>query len=56
MSGETLANDAIKDALKALMRAIELSKQAGYGTQVLGPLADAQRETQYAYDTATGRN
>lgn len=56
MSAETVANEAIKEALKALLRAMELSEQAGYGSQVLGPLADAQRETQYAYDTATGRN
>jgi hypothetical protein len=56
MSTETTANEAIKDALKALHRALELSEHAGYGSQVLGPLADAQREAQYAYDTAMGRN
>lgn len=56
MNTETIANEAIKEALKALNRAIELSEQAGYGSLVLGPLADAQRDTQYAYDTATGRN
>jgi hypothetical protein len=56
MNAETAANKAIRDALKALLRAMELSEQAGYGSQVLGPLADAQREAQYAYDTATGRN
>lgn len=50
------ANEAIKTALQALQRAHELSEQAGYGSQVLGPLLDAQRDTQYAYDTATGRN
>lgn len=55
MSVETVANEAIKEALKALQRALELSEQAGYGSLVLGPLADAQREAQYAYDTATGR-
>lgn len=55
MSAETVANEAIKEALKALLRAMELSEQAGYGSMVLGPLADAQREAQYAYDTATGR-
>lgn len=53
---EATANEAIKDALKALQRAIELAEQAGYGSQVLGPLADAQRETRYAHDTAIGRN
>lgn len=55
MMDESIANDAIKDVLKALLRAIELSEQVGYGSFVLGPLADAQREVQYAYDTATGR-
>ena len=50
------ANEAIKTALQALQRAHELSERAGYGSQVLKPLLDAQRETQYAYDTATGRN
>lgn len=53
---EAAANAAIKAALQALLRAQELSEQAGYGSLVLGPLADAQREAQYAYDTATGRN
>lgn len=53
---EAAANAAIKAALQALQRAQELSEQAGYGSLVLGPLADAQREAQYAYDTATGRN
>jgi len=53
---ENAANEAIKAALKALSRAKELSEQAGYGSLVLGPLDDAQRETQYAYETATGRN
>lgn len=52
---EAAANAAIKAALQALLRAQELSEQAGYGSLVLGPLADAQRDTQYAYDTATGR-
>lgn len=56
MNNEEIANEAIKETLKSLLRAIELSERAGYGSQVLGPLADAQRETQYAYDTATGRN
>jgi hypothetical protein len=53
---ETAANAAIKEALQALLRAQELSEQAGYGSMVLGPLADAKREAQYAYDTAMGRN
>jgi len=53
---EQAANEAIKDALKALHRASELSERAGYGSQVAVPLADAQRDTQYALDTALGRN
>ena len=53
---EQAANDAIKDALKSIQRAAELSERAGYGSLVLVPLADAQRETNYALDTALGRN
>jgi len=56
MTKEIIANDAIRDALKALQRAIELSEQAGYGSLVLGPLSDAQKEVRYAHDTALGRN
>lgn len=52
---ERAANDAIKTALGALLRALELSESAGYGSQVLGPLTDAQREARYALDTAMGR-
>jgi len=53
---ELAANEAIKDALKAIQRAREFSERAGYGSLVIGPLADAHRETQYALDTALGRN
>ena len=52
---ERAANDAIKTALGALLRARELSESAGYGSQVLGLLADAQRDVRYALDTAIGR-
>jgi len=55
VAAESEANDAIKCALKALQRALELSEVAGYGSLVLGPLRDAQHETQYALDTAIGR-
>ncbi len=55
-SNESTANEAIKDALKAIQRARELSERAGYGSLVVGPLVDAQREAQYALDTALGRN
>lgn len=53
---EATANEAIKDALRALHRAGELSERAGHGGLVVGPLVDAQREAQYALDTALGRN
>ena len=52
---ETTANDAIRDALKAIQRARELSERAGYGSLVLGPLADAQLSAKYALDVAMGR-
>lgn len=52
---ENAANDAIKTALKALSRARELSESASYGSEVLGPLADAQEDVRYALDIATGR-
>lgn len=52
----TEANNAVKDALKAIQRARELCERAQYGTLVLDPLADAQRSTQYALDTVLGRN
>ena len=55
-SDESTANEAIKDALKAIQHARELSERAGYGSLVVGPLVDAQREAQYALDTALGRN
>lgn len=40
---ESTANEAIKDALKALHRARDLSKRAGYRSLVVGPLVDARR-------------
>ena len=56
MTAETTANAAILAALHAIQRAAEASQEAGYGSQVLGPLADAMRDLQYALDTAEGRN
>lgn len=53
---ETVANEAIRVALSALQHAREMSEKAGYGSLVVGPLADAQRDVQYASDTARGRN
>ncbi len=52
---EASAQEALKSALHALARAVALCEMAGYGSQVLAPLADAQRETNYALDTALGR-
>ncbi len=52
---EQEANAAIEAALKALTKAAELAERVGYGSQVLGPLADAQRDTRYALDTVLGR-
>jgi hypothetical protein len=53
---ETEANNAVKEALKAIERARELCERDEYGMLVLEPLAGAQRSTQYALDTALGRN
>jgi hypothetical protein len=53
---ESVANDAVKEALKAIQRARELCERAEYGLLVLEPLTDAQRSTQYALDTVLGRN
>ena len=55
-SQEAAANQAITEALMALQRARELSERAAYGSLVLGPLAEAHREIQYALDNALGRN
>jgi len=52
---EATANEAIRDALKAIQRARELSERAEYGALVLGPLAEAQLSTLYALDTVLGR-
>lgn len=56
MSAETIANQKIKEALQSIQRALELSERAGYGSMVLGPLSEAQREVLYAHETAMGRN
>jgi hypothetical protein len=53
---EHAANNALKEALQALQRARELCERADYGDMVLEPLFGAQRDTQYALDTALGRN
>jgi hypothetical protein len=53
---EIAANNALREALQALQRARELCERADYGSMVLGPLFNAQRDTQYAFDSALGRN
>ena len=53
---EREANQAIQLAVQALVRALELSEQSGYGSQVLVPLTEALKESRYALDTALGRN
>ena len=53
---ERNAQEALKSALQALVRASELCEMAGYGSLILGSLAEAQREASYALDTAMGRN
>lgn len=52
---EVDAIEAIRKALQALARALELSERVGYGSNVLGPLDDAQKATRYALDTVQGR-
>jgi hypothetical protein len=53
---EVTAQEALREALKALQRARELSERAGYGSLVKDALVTAVGETQYALDTAMGRN
>jgi hypothetical protein len=54
-SDESAVNEVIKDTLKALQGARDLSERARYGS-VVGHLADAQREASYALYAALGRN
>jgi len=53
---ELEAQKAIRAALEALRAALAASEGVGYGSQVLGPLADALRAAEYASATAEGRN
>lgn len=55
MMTEKEANDAIRSALVAIRNAQEACERVAYGSLVLGPLADAYRETAYALDVAEGR-
>ena len=47
---------AMQTAAQALTRAFELAELAGFGSMVLGPIAQSQHELRYALDTASGRN
>ncbi|AVR96420.1 hypothetical protein C9I28_12450 [Pseudoduganella armeniaca] len=47
---------SLRDALQKIRRAQELCERVGFGCLVLMPLAESQRELQYALDTALGRN
>ncbi len=53
---EREATAAIQAAAQALLRAIELSERADYGTQIMQSLAEAQKGVVFALDTACGRN
>lgn len=55
MMTEREANDAIRAALVAIRNAQEACERVTYGSLILGPLADAYRETAYALDVAEGR-
>jgi hypothetical protein len=48
---EIEAVEAVRQALAALDRAADLCERVGYGSLVLGPLADAARDTRYALET-----
>ena len=52
---EREAMEAMRQALQSLTRAVELSERVGYGSLVLGALAEAQKSARYALDTAEGR-
>lgn len=52
---EREVTEAMRQALQALTRAQELAERVGYGSMVLGPLAEAQKAARYALDTAEGR-
>ena len=53
---EREASEAIKTALQALARAVELSERADYGTQIITPLHEAHKNVRFALDTANGKN
>lgn len=53
---EREVSEAIRTALQALARAMELSERAGYGSAITTSLCEAHKEVVYALDTAMGRN
>ena len=52
---EAQANQALRTALEALRTADQACEAVGYGSLVLGALAEALKAAQYALDTAEGR-
>lgn len=52
---EQQANAAISQAIEAIQKALSVSSEVGYGSQVIASLDDALRATLYALDTAEGR-
>jgi hypothetical protein len=52
---EPQAQQAIRTALQALREAYKLSEGVGYGSQVLGALAEALEAAEFASATAEGR-
>lgn len=58
MSKSTIEHQAdisISNVIAALQVALCAASEAGYGSQVLGPLDDALKAAVYALDTAQGR-
>lgn len=53
-TAQARANEAIGNALKELRYARELSARANHSQRAIDALLDAERETQYALDTALG--
>lgn len=56
MIAAIVANDALKEVVKAIQRAKDLSERAGYGSIVMASLEGAHNEAHYALDTVLGRN
>jgi len=55
ISKEKEANEAIKNAVQALIKARELAERAEYGSLLLEVLADAHKSAHYAFDMVRDR-